>query len=95
MNLLVQLLVYVGIVLLAHHFYRYVQSAFTTPKRVNRHQLHEKKYQEILDELQQLKQVAPVPRSEDPEQGPAPGLEPGLDPEQKHYLKQGRLRSWF
>jgi len=94
MNLLVQLLVYVGIVLLAHHFYRYVQSAFTTPKRVNRHQLHEKKYQEILDELQQLKQVAPVPRSEDPEQGPAPGLEPGLDPEQKHYLKQALLEAF-
>jgi len=90
MNLLVQLLVYVGIVLLAHHFYRYVQSAFTTPKRVNRHQLHEKKYQEILDELQQLKQVAPVPRSEDPEQGP----EPGLDPEQKHYLKQALLEAF-
>lgn len=90
MNLLVQLLVYVGIVLLAHHFYRYIQSAFTTPKRVNRHQLHEKKYQEILDELQQLKQVAPVPRSEDPEQGPAPGL----DPEQKHYLKHALLEAF-
>jgi len=85
MNLLVQLLVYVGIVLLAHHFYRYVQSAFTTPKRVNRHQLHEKKYQEILDELQQLKQVAPVP-------GPDPVQ--GLDPEQKHYLKQALLEAF-
>jgi len=90
MNLLVQLLVYVGIVLLAHHFYRYVQSAFTTPKRVNRHQLYEKKYQEILDELQQLKPAARAPRSEDPDQGPAQGL----DPEQKHYLKQALMEAF-
>jgi hypothetical protein len=92
MNLLVQLLVYVGIVLLAHHIYQYVQSAFTTPKRVNRHQLHEKKYQEILDELQQLKQVAPVPGPGPPVPGPDPNQ--GLDPEQKHYLKQALMEAF-
>lgn len=88
-SILGQTLVYIGMVVLIHQLYQYAKVTFTTPKKVNYYQMHEQKYQEILDEIRRL------PAS-DPPAAPAhavsnatgSGNTSRLTDEQKAFLKE-------
>jgi len=90
-SILGQTLVYIGMVVLIHQLYQYVKTTFTTPKKVNYYQMHEQKYQEILDEIRRL----PAGGGDAAPPAPAPGSghTSRLTDEQKAFLKESLMMS--
>ena len=55
-----QVVIYVMVMILLHYLYNYLKNTFTIKRTKDLVGLHNEKYQEIINELQELKLKAPI-----------------------------------